>query len=164
MTKYGHNLCYLTLAPFPVHAPVLGFVDLSACLTSFNCHFPSPPLLYFFLTPLSLLLSFPSFSFHFFFPSFTNHHFSLSLLLPFPPSLSPFSGVSLFLPPSFHSSLPLSFLSLPPSLPSPHISHTVKDRPEISSPVDFEHTVHVGFDPNTGEFTVSITPHHKTAR
>lgn len=29
----------------------------------------------------------------------------------------------------------------------------VKDRPEISAPVDFEHTVHVGFDPNTGEFT-----------
>ena len=32
---------------------------------------------------------------------------------------------------------------------------TVKDRPEISSPVDFEHTVHVGFNQNTGEFTVS---------
>ena len=34
-------------------------------------------------------------------------------------------------------------------------THTVRDRPEISSPVDFEHTVHVGFDPITGEFTVS---------
>jgi hypothetical protein len=32
----------------------------------------------------------------------------------------------------------------------------VKDRPEISSPVDFEHTVHVGFNQNTGEFTVSL--------
>ena len=31
----------------------------------------------------------------------------------------------------------------------------MKDRPEISSPVDFEHTVHVGFNQNTGEFTVS---------
>ena len=31
----------------------------------------------------------------------------------------------------------------------------VKDRPEISSPVDFEHTVHVGFNQDTGEFTVS---------
>ena len=29
-------------------------------------------------------------------------------------------------------------------------------RPIISSPVDFEHTVHVGFDPITGEFTVSL--------
>lgn len=28
-------------------------------------------------------------------------------------------------------------------------------RPEISTPVDFEHTVHVGFDLDTGEFTVS---------
>lgn len=32
----------------------------------------------------------------------------------------------------------------------------MKDRPEISSPVDFEHTVHVGFNQNTGEFTVSV--------
>ena len=30
-------------------------------------------------------------------------------------------------------------------------------RPEISTPVDFEHTVHVGFDLDTGEFTVSQT-------
>ena len=34
--------------------------------------------------------------------------------------------------------------------------YVVKDRPEISSPVDFEHTVHVGFNQNTGEFTVSL--------
>ena len=33
--------------------------------------------------------------------------------------------------------------------------HSEKTRPEISSPVDFEHTVHVGFDSITGEFTVS---------
>uniref|UniRef100_A0A667ZX38 non-specific serine/threonine protein kinase n=1 Tax=Myripristis murdjan TaxID=586833 RepID=A0A667ZX38_9TELE len=31
-----------------------------------------------------------------------------------------------------------------------------KDRPEISSPSDFEHTIHVGFDAVTGEFTVSL--------
>lgn len=30
-----------------------------------------------------------------------------------------------------------------------------KERPEISSPSDFEHTIHVGFDSVTGEFTVS---------
>lgn len=29
------------------------------------------------------------------------------------------------------------------------------ERPEISSPSDFEHTIHVGFDAVTGEFTVS---------
>lgn len=29
------------------------------------------------------------------------------------------------------------------------------DKPVISSPLNFEHTVHVGFDPQTGEFTVS---------
>uniref|UniRef100_A0A3Q2ZNC4 Serine/threonine-protein kinase PAK 2-like n=1 Tax=Kryptolebias marmoratus TaxID=37003 RepID=A0A3Q2ZNC4_KRYMA len=29
-----------------------------------------------------------------------------------------------------------------------------KDRPEISSPSDFEHTIHVGFDAVTGEFTL----------
>uniref|UniRef100_A0A667ZX15 non-specific serine/threonine protein kinase n=1 Tax=Myripristis murdjan TaxID=586833 RepID=A0A667ZX15_9TELE len=32
-----------------------------------------------------------------------------------------------------------------------------KDRPEISSPSDFEHTIHVGFDAVTGEFTVSFS-------
>lgn len=32
-----------------------------------------------------------------------------------------------------------------------------KERPEISPPSDFEHTIHVGFDAVTGEFTVSIT-------
>lgn len=31
-----------------------------------------------------------------------------------------------------------------------------KERPEISPPSDFEHTIHVGFDAVTGEFTVSI--------
>lgn len=35
-----------------------------------------------------------------------------------------------------------------------------KDRPEISSPSDFEHTIHVGFDAVTGEFTVRIRPQH----
>ena len=28
-------------------------------------------------------------------------------------------------------------------------------KPDISNPVDFEHMIHVGFDPVTGEFTVS---------
>lgn len=31
-----------------------------------------------------------------------------------------------------------------------------KERPEISPPSDFEHTIHVGFDAVTGEFTVSL--------
>lgn len=30
-----------------------------------------------------------------------------------------------------------------------------KKKPEISLPTQFEHTMHVGFDPQTGEFTVS---------
>lgn len=32
-----------------------------------------------------------------------------------------------------------------------------KERPEISLPSDFEHTIHVGFDAVTGEFTVSFS-------
>uniref|UniRef100_A0A671RIA7 non-specific serine/threonine protein kinase n=1 Tax=Sinocyclocheilus anshuiensis TaxID=1608454 RepID=A0A671RIA7_9TELE len=32
-----------------------------------------------------------------------------------------------------------------------------KERPEISPPSDFEHTIHVGFDAVTGEFTVRLT-------
>ena len=35
-------------------------------------------------------------------------------------------------------------------------SHAVSDKPKISYPTNFEHTVHVGFDAITGEFTVSI--------
>lgn len=31
----------------------------------------------------------------------------------------------------------------------------IKDKPNISYPTNFEHTVHVGFDAVTGEFTVS---------
>lgn len=31
-----------------------------------------------------------------------------------------------------------------------------KDKPNISYPTNFEHTVHVGFDAVTGEFTVSF--------
>uniref|UniRef100_A0A4X2M0P8 Serine/threonine-protein kinase PAK 3 n=1 Tax=Vombatus ursinus TaxID=29139 RepID=A0A4X2M0P8_VOMUR len=33
-----------------------------------------------------------------------------------------------------------------------------KERPEISLPSDFEHTIHVGFDAVTGEFTVNSYP------
>lgn len=31
------------------------------------------------------------------------------------------------------------------------------NKPNISYPTNFEHTVHVGFDAVTGEFTVSVT-------
>ena len=34
------------------------------------------------------------------------------------------------------------------------------DKPNISYPTNFEHTVHVGFDAVTGEFTVRQQNHH----
>lgn len=37
-----------------------------------------------------------------------------------------------------------------------HLAYKKKERPEISLPSDFEHTIHVGFDAVTGEFTVSV--------
>lgn len=37
-----------------------------------------------------------------------------------------------------------------------HSANKKKERPEISLPSDFEHTIHVGFDAVTGEFTVSV--------
>uniref|UniRef100_H2ZB85 non-specific serine/threonine protein kinase n=1 Tax=Ciona savignyi TaxID=51511 RepID=H2ZB85_CIOSA len=40
----------------------------------------------------------------------------------------------------------------------------VRERPEISYPSDFEHTVHVGFDAVTGEFTVTGTLHIKEGK
>lgn len=40
----------------------------------------------------------------------------------------------------------------------PFSANKKKERPEISLPSDFEHTIHVGFDAVTGEFTVSA--HH----
>ena len=142
MTIFGHNLCH----------PIISTISCVWVVSISHSHLPpltpsSPPLppsFLPFLFPFSFipLLSL-SFSLHS--VPFFSHHFSPIISPPSPfafpfffhPSLSPF---------------------LPPSLPpSPHISHTVKDRPEISSPVDFEHTVHVGFDPNTGEFTVSNT-------
>uniref|UniRef100_A0A8C7QWZ7 non-specific serine/threonine protein kinase n=1 Tax=Oncorhynchus mykiss TaxID=8022 RepID=A0A8C7QWZ7_ONCMY len=55
-------------------------------------------------------------------------------------------------------SLPMSLSSLPfsPNFISLFISliaNKKKERPEISLPSDFEHTIHVGFDAVTGEFT-----------
>ncbi len=44
-------------------------------------------------------------------------------------------------------------MSPPPSSAS---ANKKKERPEISLPSDFEHTIHVGFDAVTGEFTVSL--------
>lgn len=37
------------------------------------------------------------------------------------------------------------------------LSKYSSDKPNISYPTNFEHTVHVGFDPVSGEFTVSIS-------
>ncbi|KAG7178145.1 Serine/threonine-protein kinase pak-1-like [Homarus americanus] len=34
--------------------------------------------------------------------------------------------------------------------------HKDSDKPNISYPTNFEHTIHVGFDACTGEFTVSV--------
>ena len=34
--------------------------------------------------------------------------------------------------------------------------HKDADKPNISYPTNFEHTIHVGFDACTGEFTVSV--------
>lgn len=42
------------------------------------------------------------------------------------------------------------------SLPGGRKKDRDKERPEISPPSDFEHTIHVGFDAVTGEFTVSF--------
>lgn len=39
-----------------------------------------------------------------------------------------------------------------------------KERPEISLPSDFEHTIHVGFDAVTGEFTVSDLEEQRAVR
>lgn len=36
------------------------------------------------------------------------------------------------------------------------LSTYASDKPNISYPTNFEHTVHVGFDPISGEFTVSF--------
>ncbi|KAJ3657171.1 hypothetical protein Zmor_016191 [Zophobas morio] len=37
------------------------------------------------------------------------------------------------------------------------LSTYAADKPNISYPTNFEHTVHVGFDPVSGEFTVSLS-------
>lgn len=44
-----------------------------------------------------------------------------------------------------------------PKLKKTHkLSTYTSDKPNISYPTNFEHTVHVGFDPVSGEFTVSF--------
>lgn len=40
------------------------------------------------------------------------------------------------------------------------LSTYASDKPNISYPTNFEHTVHVGFDPISGEFTVSLFCYH----
>ena len=42
----------------------------------------------------------------------------------------------------------------PPKHKHHHKEH-VAEKPNISYPTNFEHTIHVGFDAITGEFTVS---------
>lgn len=39
-----------------------------------------------------------------------------------------------------------------------------KDKPNISLPTNFEHTVHVGFDAVTGDFTVRLKIKHSNAQ
>lgn len=60
-----------------------------------------------------------------------------------------------------HSNIHLPFFSSPTQLClHPYLYHSAnkkKERPEISLPSDFEHTIHVGFDAVTGEFTVSVS-------
>ena len=61
--------------------------------------------------------------------------------------------------PNSHTSLPVctnQLLITSSSSPAAN-KKKEKERPEISLPSDFEHTIHVGFDAITGEFTVSIT-------
>lgn len=53
------------------------------------------------------------------------------------------------------ASLHLSFVSAVVLLSGGRKKDRDKERPEISPPSDFEHTIHVGFDAVTGEFTVS---------
>jgi len=60
-----------------------------------------------------------------------------------------------------HSNIHELFFSSPTQLClHPYICPSAnkrKERPEISLPSDFEHTIHVGFDAVTGEFTVSVS-------
>ena len=38
------------------------------------------------------------------------------------------------------------------------------EKPVISHPSDFQHTMHIGYDPHTGEFTVIHISHAETGR